>query len=97
MDRLEVTSAELRMLSGKWHTNAARLRVATPPPSGMSYQPSAVAVDAAHAAVEVAANSLIGRMTETATKVAAADISYTANEADSAEKMSAIGRQPARQ
>lgn len=95
MSGFEVASAELRMLCGKWQTHATRLRVATPPQSGLPCQPSAAAVHLAHLAVEVAMSSLIGRMTDTAARVATADTRYTANEADSAEELGAVGRRHA--
>lgn len=91
MDRLEVPSAELRMLSGKWHSQTAQLRVTPPPKSGLSCQPSAAAVNGGHAAVELAAAGLIDRMTDVATRVAAADAGYSAREAISAEAFSTVG------
>lgn len=85
-------SAELRMLSGKWHLQAAQLRVTTPPQSGLSCQPSAAAVNGGHAAVELAAAGLIDRMTDVATRVTAADAGYSATEAVSAEAFATVGR-----
>lgn len=97
MDRLEVASAELRMLSRRWHMHAAQLRVTTPPQSGMPCQPSAAAVTAGHAAIETVAASLIDSMTDKATRVATAGAGYTANEGDSAQRFTAISGRAARQ
>lgn len=92
-----MASAQLRMLSGRWQINAAQLRVTTPPQSGMPCQPSATAVNAGHAAIEMAAASLVDRMTDNATRVAAAGVEYTANEGNSAQQFAAVSRGAARQ
>jgi hypothetical protein len=64
--------------------------VAAPSGPGLSYQASAAAVDAAHADVATFTAPLSTRVRTRATHVSEADSRYVANEADTADEMTAV-------
>jgi hypothetical protein len=90
MAELRVGVEDLQMMFARWQAQAATLGVSAPPTLGLSCQPSALAVDAGHVAVEAAATSLRMRVQTGATKVAEADTRYVANEASSSAKLAAM-------
>src|SRR5438105_1867004 len=90
MDTLRVGVEDVQVMVVRWRAQAATLVASAPPSAGLSCQPSAAAVSAGHAAIATAAASLTGRVQSSATKVAAADTGYLANEASSARQLAAI-------
>jgi hypothetical protein len=90
MDKLRVGVQDVQAMAVRWHAQVAQLGGGAPPTVGLPCQPSAAAVNAGHAAIEVAASSLMGRMRDSAAKVVAADAGYIANETSSAAKLAAV-------
>jgi hypothetical protein len=90
MDTFRVGTEDVQMMAFRWRAQAATLGVSAPPPMGLSCQPSAAAVNAAHTAIATAAASLTARVRASAPKVAAADTGYLANEASSAAQLAAV-------
>jgi len=91
IQKLRVDIAAVRAMAGRWDGLTGELGGTLPPSGlGLAYQPSAAAVNAAHAAIARYENSLVARMQAGATHVAEADTRYVANEADSVRELAAV-------
>lgn len=90
MEMLRVDPGSVRAMALRLHVRAGELGASTPPPIESSCHPSVAAVNAGHAAVATAAESLTGRVQASAAKVAAGDASYINNEATSAAEVAAV-------
>lgn len=90
MDILRAATEDIRLTARRWHAQCAALGVDPPRSAGLPCQSSAAAVNAAHAAITIAAASLTGRVQASATKVAQANTGYRANEAKSAAQIAAV-------
>jgi hypothetical protein len=91
MQLVQVDTAAVRAMAVRWGSSAGELDAS--PASlglGLSCQPSAVAVVAAHADVTGFAAALAGRVGTRAAHVVVADARYLANEADAADEMAAV-------
>jgi hypothetical protein len=93
IQKLRVDIAAVRAMAGRWDGVTGELGEALPPTGlGLAYQPSAAAVNAAHAAVARYERSLVARMHAGASHVAEADSRYGANEAHSVRELAAVRR-----
>jgi hypothetical protein len=91
IQKLRVDIAAVRAMAGRWDGLTGELGAALPPTGlGLAYQPSATAVEAAHAAIARYERSLVARMRAGASRVAEADTRYVANEADSVRELAAV-------
>ncbi|WP_373234967.1 hypothetical protein [Mycobacterium marinum] len=90
MDILRAATEDIRSIARLWHIQSAGLGVDPPRSAGLPCQSPAAAVNAAHAAITIAAASLKGRVQASATKVAQANTAYLANEAKSAAQIAAV-------
>lgn len=90
MEQLRVAVPAVQLMSVRWRAQVDELVAAVPPALELACQPSSGAVRAGHAAVGLAATSLMGRMRDSAAKVAAANSGYAANETNSAAEFVAI-------
>ncbi len=91
VEKLRVDTAELRGMAGRWRGLAGELAGGSPPAAlGLSYQASAAAVHAAHAAIARYERALVNRMHAGATHVAEADSRYVVNEANSVRELTAV-------
>jgi hypothetical protein len=87
---LRAATHELRVTANGWHTLASELPGTAPTVPGLSFQPSAAAVAAIHAAVATASGVIAARTVNTAVKTTTAATAYTANEENSAAMIIAI-------
>lgn len=88
---LRVDTAGVQAMAARWGASVGELIETTPPSGlGLSYQASAAAVDAAHADVATFTAALSTRVGTRATHVSEADSRYVANEAESADEMTAV-------
>jgi hypothetical protein len=95
VQELRVDTAAVRAMASRWIASASELRATQLPPApGVSSQPSAAAVQAAHADVETFISSLTGRIDKHASGVVGADTSYIATEAGSARQLAALSDSP---
>jgi hypothetical protein len=90
MGILRAATHELHATANGWYTLADELTGAAPSGSGLSFQPSATAVTAIHAAVAAASGALTARAHATAAKTTSAATAYTNNEATSADRLNAL-------
>jgi hypothetical protein len=92
MQQLRVDTAALQAMATRWGTSAGKLtETAAPAELGLSAQPSAVAVNAAHADIGIFTAQLATRVDMRARQVANADSRYVENEAHSASELAAVG------
>jgi hypothetical protein len=78
-------------MAARWGASVGELNtLAAPSGLGLSYQASAAAVDAAHAAIATFTATLSTRVGTRETHVSGAASRYVANEADSADEMTAV-------
>jgi hypothetical protein len=87
---LRAATHELHAAATGWQTLAGELGGTAPSVSSLSFQPSAAAVTAIHAAVATASGVLTARTLMTAAKTTSAATAYTANEATSASMLNAL-------
>ncbi|BBZ45847.1 hypothetical protein [Mycobacterium parmense] len=88
MQPLRVDTAAVRAMATRWGAAAGELsETVTPAEAGLSCQPSAAAVSAAHAEVAAFIASLAGRVGAHSARVGVADSGYLANEADAVDQM----------
>lgn len=87
---MRAATEELQTTASGWHALAGELTGAAPTVSGVSYQPSAAAVTAIHAAVAGAGEAFGARAQTTAAETAAAATAYAQNEASSADLLNAV-------
>ena len=90
MGTLRAATHELHATASGWQTLAGELTGTAPSVSGLSFQPSAAAVTAIHAAVATASGVLTARTLMTAAKTTSAATAYTNNEATSADRLNAL-------
>jgi hypothetical protein len=90
MGNLRAATHELHATANGWHTLAEELTGTTPNMPALSFQPSAAAVTAIHAAVATASGVLTARTLMTAAKTTSAAMTYTDNEATSADRLNAL-------
>jgi hypothetical protein len=90
MAKMQVDVDSVRVMAGRWHTQAAELGTGAPPMSGLPSQTSAAAVNTGHADIAAAAATLTERVHTTATKVTEAGARYTTNEVNSAGLLAAV-------
>ncbi|VBA61450.1 hypothetical protein [Mycobacterium attenuatum] len=88
-DRLRIDVGQLEATTGQWSRRSVELAVLAPPLPGQPFQPTAVAVGGAHAAVDLAAAALTARTQATASTVQAGATGYASNEATAVAEMSA--------
>jgi hypothetical protein len=89
--QLRVDTVDVQVMASRWGASVDELSEAvTPTGFGLSRQPSAAAVNAAHADITTFTAALAGRVNARATRVAEADTWYIANEADSAKELAAV-------
>jgi hypothetical protein len=92
MASIEVDALGLSTLAGHCEQQAARLAaIAAPPASGRGFQPSAAAVEAAHADVDAMGARLMARMQSTAAAASSAVAEYVATDTSSASDIAAVG------
>ena len=90
MGILRAATQEPHATANGWHTLADELTGTTPSMPGVSFQPSAAAVTAIHAAVATASGVLTARTLMTAAKTTSAATAYTNHEATSADPLNAL-------
>jgi hypothetical protein len=90
MGILRAATHELHATANGSHTLTDELTGTTPRTAGLSFQPSATAVTAIHAAVATASSVLTARTLMTAAKTTSAATAYTNNEATSADRLNAL-------
>jgi hypothetical protein len=90
MENLRAATHELHATANGWHTLADELTGTMPSMPASSFQPSAAAVTAIHAAVATASGVLTARTLMTAAKTISAATAYTDNEATSADRLNAL-------
>jgi ribulose 1,5-bisphosphate carboxylase large subunit-like protein len=89
--QLRVDTVGVQAMAGRWGTSAGQLSETVAPIGfGLSCQPSAAAVNAAHAGVAAFTTALEARVSARAARVAEADSRYIANEAESAQELAAV-------
>jgi hypothetical protein len=90
VETLRAATEELHITASGWYALAGELSATAPAAPGLSFQPSAAAVAAIHAAVAAASEALTARTQITAVKTTAAATAYTENEATSAAMLEAL-------
>jgi hypothetical protein len=89
--QLRVDTVGVQTMASRWGASVDELsETMTPTRFGLSRQPSAAAVHAAHADITTFTPTLVARVNARATRVAEADTWYLANEADSAKELAAV-------
>jgi hypothetical protein len=92
MASIELDEVGLSTLAGHCETQAARLAsTATPSVANGGFQPSAAAVEAAHADVSAVSARLTARMQSTATAATAAAFEYVSADSSAADTIAAVG------
>lgn len=90
-EALRVDTADVQVMAARWVASAGDLSgTAAPATLGLSWQPSATAVNAAHAEVTAFTAALTARVDVCCTHVTEADTRYLANEASSAHQLAAV-------
>ncbi|MDM4141474.1 MULTISPECIES: hypothetical protein [Mycobacterium] len=90
-ETLRVNNAGVQAIAARWAVSADDLNAMVSPATfGLSWQPSATAVNAAHADVTVFTAALAARVGSTATHVSEADRRYLANENRSANQLASV-------
>lgn len=83
-----MNAAAVQSVAARWATSADGLNATVSPANlGVSWQPSTIAVNAAHAEVTVFTAALAARVGSRATHVTEADTRYLANETRSAKQL----------
>jgi hypothetical protein len=91
--KLRVDTARVQAMASGWGTSIDELQALTAPAgAGLSSQPSAMAVNAAHAEVAAFTEALAARVDTRATHAAYADGRYIANETQSANELTTVVR-----
>jgi hypothetical protein len=90
MGILRAATNELHATANGLHTLADELTGTTASMPGLSFQPSAAAVTAIHAAVATASGVLTARTLMTAAKTTSAATAFLENDATSADKLNAL-------
>jgi hypothetical protein len=89
--QLRVDTLGVQVMAGRWGASAGELsETAAPNGFGLSCQPSAAAVNAAHADITAFTATLATRVSVRAAHVTEANTHYIATEADSAEELAAV-------
>ncbi|CAM3301459.1 hypothetical protein MYCO108962_13180 [Mycobacterium colombiense] len=92
-ETLRVNTVGVHAMATRWATSADDLNATVSPTNlGFSWQPSATAVNAAHAEVTAFTATLAARVGSTATHVSEADIRYLANETRSAHQLASVAQ-----
>jgi hypothetical protein len=92
MQQLRVDSAGLQTMAGQWGASVSELDATVAPTRlGLRSQASAASVNAAHADVTAFTAALATRVGTGAIQVGEVDTRYLANEAESANEMTAVG------
>ena len=87
---LRAATHELHATANGWHTLAGELTGTAPTVPGLSFQPSAAAVAAIHAAVATASGVLTARTLMTAAKTTSAATAYLESDATSAVMLNSL-------
>lgn len=91
MQGLRVDSAGLPAMAARWAASAGELNAtAVPAGLGLSSQPSAAAVNAAHIDITAFTTALAARVGTHSIHVGEANVGYLANEAESTAEMAAV-------
>jgi hypothetical protein len=91
MQQLRVATAALQAMAVNWGTSTSALtETAAPAKLALSSQPSAAAVNAAHADVAIFTADLANRVDMRAQHAADADSQYIAHESHSVEELKAL-------
>jgi hypothetical protein len=91
--KLRVDTAGVQAMASGWGACVGELQALTAPAgAGLSSQPSAIAVNAAHAEVTAFTEALAVRVDTRATHAAYADGRYIANETQSANELTTVVR-----
>lgn len=88
--QLHVDTAGVQAMAGRWGASVGELNTTAPAGLGLSCQPSAAAVNAAHTDITAFTAALATQVGARATAVTAADTRYVANEANSANELAAV-------
>jgi hypothetical protein len=95
MEQLRLDTAALQAMAGSWATSAGELtQTAAPAKLALSSQPSAAAVNAAHADVAVFTADLATRVDRNAQHVTDANTHYIAHDAHSVSELAALTDSP---
>lgn len=88
---LRVETAGVQAMATRWAISAGNLNETVAPTDlGLSCQPSATAVDAAHSEVAAFTAELVTRVGACAAHVTEADARYLANESRSADRLASV-------
>ena len=91
MQKLRVDTAVLQAMAGRWAFSVGELNAPVAPMRpGLSCQPSAAAVNAAHVDITAFTAALAARVGTHSTHVGEANAGYLANEAESANDLAAV-------
>lgn len=91
--QLRVDTAGVQTMAARWDASAGELSEAVAPTGpALSCQASAIAVNAAHTDITAFTTALATQVGTRAAAVTAADASYAANEADSANELATVAR-----
>jgi len=89
--KLRVDTAGVQAMASGWGASIGELQALTAPAAvGLSSQPSAIAVNAAHAEVTAFTESLAARLDNRATHATYAEGRYIANETQSANELTTV-------
>lgn len=89
--QLRVDTVEVQAMAGRWDASAGELHTtAAPNGFGLSCQPSAAAVNAAHGDIAAFTAGLATRVSVRAAHVSDANTGYLVREADSAQELAAV-------
>ncbi len=90
-EQLRANTAAVQTMASGWHGLVSELNGSAPPAQlGLSCQPSAAVVVAAHAGAAAFVHALATQVRDRATQVVEAGRSYLANEASSADELGAV-------
>jgi hypothetical protein len=88
---LRVNTAGLQAMAIRWGASVGELDATAPPARlGLSCQPSAAAVSAAHAEITAFTAALAARVDTRSSHIADADTRYVANETSSINQLAAV-------
>ena len=90
MGILRAATHELHATANGWHTLADELTGSAPTLPALSFQPSAAAVAAIHAGVDIASGVLAARTVNTAAETTSAATAYLENDATSAVMLNSL-------
>ena len=91
LQQLRVDTVGVQAMVGRWDASAGQLDETTAPNGfGLSCQPSAAAVNAAHADITAFTAALAAHASVRAAHVTQANTRYLTNEADSATELAAV-------